>query len=148
MARHQFESLLSHRTDNSMRSEDPSTVGGQRDSNPRRRYALVYWQQEGTRHYLRVTPLGLCIVIFLVATSILALMFLFWFRKSLRPAREVDINITTPPAASSSPAQDLIKAVPPGPTPPRVNQPAEVSPKKHQSRNATSTNERQPRQPR
>src|SRR5215216_5124497 len=84
-----------------MRNEEPLMNDSTRATPPGQKYELFYWQQEGSRLYLRVTRLGLCLFVFLVIASATAILTLFSLNKSYNIEEEVNININSRHSSSS-----------------------------------------------
>ncbi len=92
------------------------------------RFDLFYYEKVGERFYLRLTPLaaGLLLGLTLLSVAGILLLFLYNSNKS-RPADNVNVQITTPPAAPT-PLNPIILPAKPAPSPPRVITPAPPSP--------------------
>lgn len=88
---------------------------------PRRsgRFALFYFEQIGSRYYLRFTRLAVFLVVVLTVVPMAAIFSLF-LRQRNRDSENINVNITAPtPGGLEYPA---IRPLPPPPTPPKVIQ--------------------------
>jgi hypothetical protein len=98
------------------------------NSKPRRRFSweLFYYEQVGSRFYLRITPFA---IILMLVTALIGITIMeFEFRD--HPSQEINTNITVPSPSPYSPERTIIKPAPPGPTPPRIiKQPQATMPK-------------------
>jgi hypothetical protein len=132
-----------------MPPKNPTENHKRQDGRHNYNFALIYWQQEGARYYLRVTPLGIYILVFLLVASISAMLLLFLSNRHYDPAKEVNVNITTPPATPVIPTKSIIKPAPSSATPPKVNNRlSENNPgNKRQHRDANNSNEQESHQP-
>lgn len=92
------------------------------------RFDLFYYEKVGERFYLRLTPLaaGLLLGLTLLSVAGILLLFLYNSNKS-RSADNVNVQITTPPAAPT-PLNRIILPAKPAPSPPRVITPGPTSP--------------------
>jgi hypothetical protein len=108
-----------------MSSNDVNGSSG-RDAR-RRGFELFYFEQVGSRTYLRFTRLTLFLIAGLTFLSISLLFVLFLSHRRGRP-EGVDINVVVAPTATP---QDYNKPVlqpaAPGPTPPKVRKPLGAS---------------------
>ena len=68
----------------------------------RRRYSLFYFEQIGSRSYLRITRLGLILVLLFTVIPIIALLSLFLINRST-PTPDVDVTVRPMPAADTLP---------------------------------------------
>jgi len=98
--------------DKVMRPHETNEVSDHEPPTRRRDYSLFYFQQQGQRHHLRFTLLGVIVFALLIVIPVIALLTLF-FINSRTPPPETNINITTAPGASYSPNAPLIRMPPP-----------------------------------
>lgn len=86
---------------------------------PARHRALDLWfyEQRGSRYYLRLTRFAVALILVPVLLSMVAIVAFYFYKKST-PAKKPDININVS-SAPASPPKTLIKMAP-QPTPPRV----------------------------
>jgi type IV secretory pathway VirB10-like protein len=75
---------------------------------------LFYYEQVGSRYYLRFTRLALVIILGLTIISLVMILAVFLLSDHLSDSKEVNVNITVP--KSSSPPTQII--IPPTPTQP------------------------------
>src|SRR5438067_12397055 len=80
--------------------------------------ALFYFEQVGPRSYLRITKLGVILILLFVTLPVVALIGLYLWNSSTPPP-DVDVTIKPMPAASALPSP-VIKQAPPPPTPPKA----------------------------
>ena len=92
----------------------------------RGRYSLFYFEQIGSRSYLRITRLGLILVLLFTVIPIIALLSLFLINRST-PTPDVDVTVRPMPAANIS-TYPVIKQQPPAPTQKAAQQPASKQP--------------------
>ena len=78
----------------------------------RRNFEFFYYEQLGSRLYLRFTRLGVIAILVFTLIPISAILLLFLFQE---PAKEVNVNITTPPERPYDSNKSIIKAPPPSP---------------------------------
>lgn len=84
------------------------------------RFQLFYFEQIGSRHYLRFTRLALLLIVCLTLIPILLLFTLYLSRKRGGP-KNVDIDIIVPTPAPRDYNKPIIQPAAPLPTPPKVN---------------------------
>jgi hypothetical protein len=104
-----------------MRPNDPISEQP-RKQRRRLNLELFYFEQVGSRSYLRVTRLGLALVLILTVVPVTAIFALFLHQRSAPPP-DVDITIRPRPVDNTS-AYPTIQPAPPFPTPKPVRQPA------------------------
>ena len=80
----------------------------------RRNFEFFFYEQLGSRLYLRFTRLGVITILLFTLIPISTILLLFLFQE---PAREVNVNITTPPERPYDSNKSIIKAPPPAFTP-------------------------------
>lgn len=88
---------------------------------PRRsgRFALIFYEQIGSRYYMRFTRLAVFLVVLLIVVPMVVIFSLF-LRQRNRGPENINVNITAPtPGGLEYPA---IRPLPPPPTPPKVIQ--------------------------
>jgi hypothetical protein len=104
-----------------MRPEERNISGG---NNPQRLrwFELFYFEQVGSRTYLRFTRLTLFLVVGLTVLSILLLFALFLSKGRGRP-EDIDVNVVAPTATPYDYNKPTLRQAPPGPTPPKVIKP-------------------------
>lgn len=73
---------------------------------------LFYYEQVGSRSYLRVTKLGLVLILILTVLPIIALLSLFLLNQST-PMPNVDVTIKPIPAANTSAYPTIHQPTPP-----------------------------------
>ena len=102
-----------------MRPEEQNVPRG-RDPHCRR-FELFFYEQVGTRYYLRFTRLALVLVICLTVIPVVAIFALF-LTQSHADLRNVNIDIRAPERAPGNYPQQLIKQPPPATisTPPKA----------------------------
>jgi hypothetical protein len=102
-----------------MRPEERN-VPGRNDHQQRRRFELFFYEQVGTRYYLRFTRLALILVVCLTVIPAVALLAIF-LTESQADLENVNINIRVPPQSPGN-YGNLIVQPPPltMPTPPRA----------------------------
>src|SRR5829696_6328327 len=92
-------------------------------SNPhhRRRFELFFYEQVGTRYYLRFTRLALLLIVCLTVIPMVAICALF-FTESHADLENVNINIRSQSQAPGNDVRLIIQQPPPAPmpTPPKV----------------------------
>src|SRR5947209_4405465 len=81
---------------------------------------LWFYEQRGSRYYLRLTRLGLAVIVVPTVLSLIALIVIFFFYRINAPIENPDININVQPTPSYSTNRSLIKPAPPPPSPPQV----------------------------
>jgi hypothetical protein len=95
-----------------MSSNDVNGSSG-RDSR-RRRFELFFYEQVGTRYYLRFTRLALVLVVCLTVIPAAAIFAIF-FTRSRVDFEDVNVNIRTPPSAPRNYGSPIIQTTtPPG----------------------------------
>jgi hypothetical protein len=80
--------------------------------------ALFYFEQVGPRSYLRITKLGVILILLFATLPVVALIGIYLWNSSTPPP-DVDVTIKPMPAASALPSP-VIKQAPPPPTPPKA----------------------------
>lgn len=65
------------------------------------RFELFFYEQIGTRYYLRVTRLALVLIVCLTVIPLLAISALFYTRRHV-DLENVNVNITVPPPAPAN----------------------------------------------
>jgi hypothetical protein len=104
-----------------MQPEERNVPGGN-DPQRRRGFEMFYFEQIGSRTYLRFTRLTLFLIVGLIVLSILLLFVLFLSNRRGRP-EEVDINVVAPTATPQDYNKPVLQPAPSGPTPPKVIKP-------------------------
>jgi hypothetical protein len=100
--------------------------GSSRSDAQRRGFELFYFEQIGSRTYLRFTRLTLFLIVGLTVLSVLLLFALFLSNR--RGGREdVDINVVAPTATPQDYNKPVLQRAAPGPTPPKVRKPLGAS---------------------
>lgn len=92
-----------------------------RGSNPRRcgRFELFFFEQVGSRSYLRFTKLALSLILFLTIGSMALLLALFfWNRRG--DSENINVNIVSPPHEPQDFSKPIIQPAPPPPSPPGI----------------------------
>jgi hypothetical protein len=84
------------------------------------RFGLFYFEQVGSRHYLRFTRLALLLIVCLTLISIL-LLFTFYLSRKRSGPREVDVDIVVPTPVPRDYNKPIIQPAAPPPTPPKVS---------------------------
>src|SRR5436853_2721522 len=87
---------------------------------------LFYYEQVGSRSYLRVTGLGLILVLILTVVPIIVLLSIFLLNQST-PMPNVDVTIKPMPTANSSAYPTIHQPTPP-PAPKALQQSKAVQP--------------------
>lgn len=85
-------------------------------------FQLIYFEQVGSRHYLRFTRLALLLIVCLTLIPILLLFTLYLSRKRGGP-QNVNVEIVVPTPAPHDYNKPIIQPVAPLATPPKVRQP-------------------------
>ena len=83
-------------------------------------FELFYFEQVGSRHYLRFTRLALLLIVCLILIPILLLFTLYLSRKRGHPTN-VDVDIVVPTPVPRDYNKPIIQPAAPPPTPPKVN---------------------------
>src|ERR1043165_3939594 len=105
-------------------NEDEKPAG--RDPYRRGRFELFYFEQVGSRSYLRFTNLALVLVLFLTLGAMAMIIAFYVWNRGHEPV-ETDINIHVPARESTNYNSPLIRPAP-IPSPPRTVQgPAPVA---------------------
>src|SRR5215211_444508 len=103
-----------------MRPEERNVPGGS-DHQHRRRFELFFYEQVGTRYYLRFTRLALLLIVCLTIIPMVAICALF-FTESHADLENVNINIKSQSQAPGNDVRLIIQQPPPPapmPTPPK-----------------------------
>lgn len=87
-----------------------------------RRFELFFFEQIGSRHYLRLTRLALLLIVCLILIPILLLFTLYLSRKRSGP-KDVNVDIVAPTPAPHDYSTPIIQPAAPPPTPPKVSKP-------------------------
>jgi hypothetical protein len=87
-----------------------------RSQHRRRRFELFFYEQVGTRYYLRFTRLALLLVVCLTVIPMVAICALF-FTESHADLENVNINIRAHPGAPGNDIRLIIQQPPPAPMP-------------------------------
>lgn len=87
-----------------------------------RRHSLYYYEQIGSRFYLRITRLGLVLILLLTIVPVIAILSLFLLNQT-KPMPDVDVTIKSRLTDNTS-TYPAIKQPSPAPTPRTVRQPA------------------------
>jgi hypothetical protein len=77
-----------------------------------RRFELFFYEQVGTRYYLRFTRLALGLVVCLTVIPAAAIFAIF-FTQSRVDFEDVNVNIRTPPSAPANYGSPIIQSQPP-----------------------------------
>lgn len=85
------------------------------------RFQLFYFEQVGSRHYLRFTRFALILIVCLILIPVVLLFTFYLTRKGGGP-RNVDIDIVAPTPAPRD-YNNIIQPAAPPRTPPKVRQP-------------------------
>lgn len=83
-------------------------------------WELFYYEQVGSRSYLRITRLGLALILILTVIPVIALLSIFLLNQST-PMPNVDVTIKPMPAANTSAYPTIHQPAPP-PTPKALRQ--------------------------
>ena len=83
---------------------------------------LFFFEQVGSRSYLRFTNLALFLILFLTLGAIGMLLALYVWNRNQKH-EEINLNISVPTPMSTDPNRTLILPAPPPATPPKVFQP-------------------------
>jgi hypothetical protein len=105
-----------------MRSNDQATSEGRTVHEQRRKHSLYYYEQVGSRFYLRITRLGLVLILLFTVVPVIAILSLFLMNRST-PTPDVDVTVKPRPADNTS-TYPAIKQPSPPPTQKAVRQPA------------------------
>jgi hypothetical protein len=101
----------------------PKGYDNQTERDPRRggRFELFFYEQVGTRYYLRFTRLALLLIVCLTVIPMVAICALF-FTESHADLENVNINIRSQPGAPGNDVRLIIQqpAPAPMPTPPKA----------------------------
>jgi hypothetical protein len=109
-----------------MRPNDQTSSEGRTTREGRRgRYNLFYFEQVGSRSYLRFTRLGLILILLFTVLPVIVILSLFLINRST-PSPDVDVTIKPRPADNTS-TYPAIKQQPPI-TPKAVRQPTSKQP--------------------
>lgn len=84
------------------------------------RFELFFYEQVGTRYYLRVTRLALVLIVCLTVIPIVAIFALFYTRRHA-DLENVNINITVPPQSSGNYGGLILQPPTNIPTPPKAS---------------------------
>lgn len=87
---------------------------------------LWFYEQRGSRYYLRLTRIGLAVMIVPTVLAVIAITALFFYRNST-PVEKPDININVQSTPDYVPNRTLLKRAPPPPPPPQVRSPPNVN---------------------
>jgi hypothetical protein len=87
---------------------------------------LFYYEQVGSRYYLRITKLGLVLVLIFAVVPVIALLSIFLLNQST-PMPNVDVTIKPMPTANTSVYPTIHQPTPP-PTPKAMRQPKAARP--------------------
>jgi hypothetical protein len=104
-----------------------------RDSRRGGRFGLFFYEQVGTRYYLRFTRLALALVVCLTVIPAVAIFAIF-LTQSRAGLENININVRTVPQGPGNYPQQLIQPAPTLPTPPKagrsqgVGEPARPTP--------------------
>ncbi len=90
------------------------------------RHSFYYYEQIGSRFYLRITRLGLILILLFTFLPVIAILSLF-IRNQSTPMPNVDVNIKPMPTANTS-IYPIIKQQPPPPAPKALRQPQAARP--------------------
>jgi hypothetical protein len=90
------------------------------------RFELFFYEQVGTRYYLRFTRLALVLIVCLTIVPIVAI-FAFFYTRRHADLENVNVNITVPPRASGNYGGPIIQPPANMPTPPKVGRTPRVS---------------------
>src|SRR5205085_2689633 len=107
-------------------NDQTSSEGRATRERHRGRYNLFYFEQVGSRSYLRFTRLGLILILLFTVLPVIAILSLFLINRST-PSPDVDVTIKPRPADNTS-MYPAIKQPPPPTTPKAVRQPASKQP--------------------
>lgn len=88
--------------------------------------ALFYFERIGARSHLRITRLGLVLILAFTILPVIALLSLFLLNSSTPPPN-VDVTVKPAPAANTS-TYPVITQPPPPPAPKAVRQPRATKP--------------------
>lgn len=87
---------------------------------------LFYFEQVGTRSYLRFTGLGVILILIFTVLPVIALLFLFLLNQST-PMPDTDVRIK-PAAPANASIYPTIHQPPPPPAPKALRQPKVAQP--------------------
>lgn len=97
-----------------MQSDENQTFAESKQTAQRRNYDLYFYEQIGSRLYLRITRLGVIVIVLLTVIPITLMLLLLLF---ISPAKETKPDITIRTLPARSPVQRAIKPYPPAPSP-------------------------------
>lgn len=99
-----------------------------RDSRRSGRFGLFFYEQVGSRYYLRFTGLALFLIVCLTVVSIILIFSLFLWNRTSSP-ENINVNITVPSPTPHNDEQPIIQPAPSAPKLPKVvRQPRPVMP--------------------
>jgi hypothetical protein len=104
-----------------MLPNDQATSEGSAVREQRRTHSLYYYEQIGSRFYLRITRLGLALILLFTIVPVIAILSLFLLNQAT-PMPDVDVMIKPRPADNTS-TYPAIKQPSQAPTPRAVRQP-------------------------
>ena len=123
-----------------MRRNDRN-IQEERDLRRGGRFELFYFEQVGSRSYLRFTKLALFLILFLTVGSMALLLALFyWNRRGDSENENINVNIVSPPHEQQDFNKPIIQRAPPLPSPPgMVKQPGSSVPTRQMPQSPTAT---------
>jgi hypothetical protein len=103
-----------------MRQEKQRDLANREFDAPHRRAALWYIQHEGSRFYIRLTPLGMLVAVLLTLIPIVVIISLFFINQTNQSQELKNINVTITPRSHANDNYPTIKPAPPSSPPPKV----------------------------
>jgi hypothetical protein len=109
-----------------MKSTEQSTSKARKKQRRWINLELFYFEQIGSRSYLRITMLGLALILLFTVLPVIVILSLFLFNRST-PLPDVDVTIKPMPTANTSIYPTIQQPTPP-PTPKSLRQPKAARP--------------------
>lgn len=85
-----------------MKTEEERNLTNAKFVAPCRNYALWYIQNERSRFYVRLTPLGILVAVLLTLIPILAIISLFFVNRAQQSQELKNVNVTITPRSDAN----------------------------------------------
>lgn len=103
-----------------MQSDEQRVNRNDEPPHTRRKLEFFYYEQVGSRYYLRFTLLTLFLIVGLTVLSLAMLLVFFFLSDHSSHLKEVNVNVTAP-KSSPYPLSPIITRPTPQPSPPKAN---------------------------